>query len=68
MISMIDSNLITNPKQGTKLSLENIMTMSEKFMLHKEDTEAEEFFKENINGSISAILTRVWDNFHIWFN
>ena len=37
-------------------------------MLHKEDTEAEEFFKENINGSISAILTRVWDNFHIWFN
>lgn len=68
MIPMIDSNLITNPKLQKKLSFENIVEMSEKFMLNKLDTEAEAFFKENIQVSLSAIFSRIWDNLHILLN
>ena len=68
LIPMIDSNLISNPKHKKKLCIENIVVISEKFMLNKSDIEAEKFFKENFQNSVSAILTRLWDNLHILLN
>ena len=68
MYSMLDSNLITNPKAAKRLTKENVEEMAAKFMLDKSETEAEKFFTVKIQDSVSAILTRVWDEVHKFLN
>ena len=65
LIPMLNSEIITNPRLKKNLSRTNIEEIEQKFLLNKGDSEAESFFKANFQNSVSALLSRLWDNLHL---